>query len=185
MRVDDDYVWGGGSGFKYVDLGFNVHGLYRARKGYGAMAIVTDFLFFCKLAKARGAIPPDWEWKKFMGQAAELLVLVFEKSDAKEKYGGENVFSPMVGGRPSLRYTANKIYGIGACHGESWDDNKGVIERVLEEIDPIFNNTPTIDNFCKETRKAVVSAFQHVGGIKSWKKLARKVDKEYKKLINQ
>ena len=34
----------------------------------------------------------------------------FEKQDAREKYGNENVFSPMMGGR-SLRFTGEMTYG--------------------------------------------------------------------------
>ena len=64
--------------------------------------IVQDFLVFCRLAKEQGALPEGWIWSKFLDTAAELLPYAFEKSDAKEKYGGENVFALVTGGR-SLR----------------------------------------------------------------------------------
>ena len=64
--------------------------------------IVQDFLLFCRLAKEQGALPEGWSWSKFLDTAAELLPYAFEKSDAKEKYGGENVFALVTGGR-SLR----------------------------------------------------------------------------------
>jgi hypothetical protein len=41
-------------------------------------------------------------------QAVRLVPFAFEKSDAKEKYGGENVFSAMMG-RPSLRWGATLL----------------------------------------------------------------------------
>ena len=64
--------------------------------------IVQDFLVFCRLAKEKGALPEGWIWSKFLDTAAELLPYAFEKSDAKEKYGGENIFALVTGGR-SLR----------------------------------------------------------------------------------
>ena len=64
--------------------------------------IVQDFLVFCRLAKEHGVLPEGWIWSKFLDTAAELLPYAFEKSDAKEKYGGENVFALVTGGR-SLR----------------------------------------------------------------------------------
>ena len=64
--------------------------------------IVQDFLVFCRLAKEKGVLPEGWNWSKFLDTAAELLPYAFEKSDAQEKYGGENVFAFVTGGR-SLR----------------------------------------------------------------------------------
>ena len=64
--------------------------------------ISQDFLVFCRLARARAALPTPWAWGTFLLTAAELLPEAFEKSDAQEKYGGENIFQAAVGGR-SLR----------------------------------------------------------------------------------
>ena len=57
---------------------------------------------FCRLAARREALPAGWSWAGLLETAATLLPYAFEKSDAKEKYGGENVFSVVMGGR-SLR----------------------------------------------------------------------------------
>jgi hypothetical protein len=42
--------------------------------------------------------------------ASDLLRYAFEKADAKEKWGGENIFRAMMGGR-SLRATGEAVYG--------------------------------------------------------------------------
>ena len=90
MRLDDDYAWGG-----------DVRGgsLYDQSS---PDEIVQDFLVFCRLALEQGVIPEGWNWSKFLATAVDLLPYAFEKSDAKEKYGGENVFNVALGGR-SLR----------------------------------------------------------------------------------
>ena len=90
MRLDDDYAWGG-------DI--------RGGSLYDQSSpdeIVQDFLVFCRLALEQGAIPEGWNWPKFLATAVDLLPYAFEKSDAKEKYGRENVFTVAMGGR-SLR----------------------------------------------------------------------------------
>jgi len=59
---------------------------------------------------SKGVVPDGWDWKAFLQTAKGLLRFAFEKSDAQEKYGSENVFAVATGGR-SLRYTAEAIYG--------------------------------------------------------------------------
>jgi hypothetical protein len=71
---------------------------------------------FCKSAAARGVVPPGWDWSKLGAKAVGLLPYAFEKDDARDKYGGENVFAGMMGGR-SLRYTAIVALGFGAEAG--------------------------------------------------------------------
>lgn len=97
MRIDDMYVWGGGT----------LNGLYNEASG---LCIVEDFAVFCRLAVRNNVIPAGFAWSKATRVAAKLLPFAFEKSDAKEKYGGENVFSSMMGGR-SLRLTGEMVYG--------------------------------------------------------------------------
>jgi hypothetical protein len=55
--------------------------------------VAEDFLVFCKLAVKAGVLPPSWDWPGFMKQAQSLLPYAFEKSDAQEKWGGENIFA--------------------------------------------------------------------------------------------
>lgn len=98
MRCDDDYSWGGGY----------LHGPYDPEAT--ARSLGDVFLAFCVLAERVGVIPPSgWSWSSFFAVAPKHIVFAFEKSDAKERWGGENVFQAMMGGR-SLRYTGEQIY---------------------------------------------------------------------------
>jgi len=118
--------------------------------------IVQDFLVFCRLAKDRGALPEGWIWAKFLDTAAELLPFAFEKSDAKEKYGGENVFALVTGGR-SLRYTGEEIYGssLGAFAEESQE-----YKRMIREL---------------KDKKRTAEMVEEVGGKKVWDSLEWKL----------
>lgn len=106
MRVDDDYAWGG----------CNLHGLYDP--GHDGDSVAADFLLFCKLAVQARVLPRGWDWAACLDQASGLLGFAFEKSDAQEKYGGENVFSAVMGGR-SLRATAELVYGSSCMTGDT------------------------------------------------------------------
>ena len=91
MRLDDEYAWQG-------DI--RAGSLY---DGSEASEIAQDFLVFCRLAKDRRVIPANWSWSQFLNLASELLTFAFDKSCAREKYGRENIFSPMIGSGRSLR----------------------------------------------------------------------------------
>ena len=101
--VDDDYAWGG-----------ILRGLYISHvssDGADKMVIAKDFYVFCCMAKENRVLPGEFKWRPFIEKAKKLLGYAFEKSDAKERWGGENVFSTLMG-RPSLRLTAEHVYGI-------------------------------------------------------------------------
>jgi len=100
MRCDDDYVYGG----------CNLHGPYNP--DCTPLSLRDDFMIFCYLAVENRCIPGCWDWNAFLKAATQYVVFAFEKSDARERWGGENVFAAMSGGR-SLRYTAEAIYGTG------------------------------------------------------------------------
>lgn len=139
MRVDDDYAWGGG----------NLRGLYAEATGGGGSDMITqDFLVFCKLAVSKGVVPEGWDWKAFLQTARGLLRFAFEKSDAQEKYGSENVFAVATGGR-SLRYTAEAIYGSSIM---SMEDSKEAIE--MEET--------------VQQQRGREEVFSDVGGVAVW-----------------
>ncbi|CAD7963905.1 unnamed protein product [Amoebophrya sp. A120] len=133
MRLDDDYAWGGG----------NLHGLYDAHdcetEEERTAMIVTDFLCFLKLGVRHKAIPNNFDFRTtLLTHAVQLLPYAFEKSDAKEKWGGENVFSMFTGGRPSLRAVGEQIVGKGVmCGAEqkpgtvSWDSMEQELVRKL------------------------------------------------------
>ena len=143
MRVDDDYAWGGG----------NLHGLYNGDASNDE--IVCDFWVFCKQAKEVGAVPSDWQWDRFLDVASKHLRYAFEKEDATEKWGGENVFSAMMGGR-SLRFTAEQIYGSSI---QAMEDST----RTEELNDHIASS-----NFFQEP-----SNFDGLGGAACWNRLRR------------
>jgi hypothetical protein len=128
MRCDDDYVYGG----------CNLHGPYNPEAS--PESITSDFMTFCLLAKRSKCIPAGgWQWQEFLRKAAGFVVFAFEKSDAKERWGSENVFSAMMGGR-SLRYTAELVYGS-SCQEQS---DSPQAERAMQEAsehpsDAIYN----------------------------------------------
>jgi hypothetical protein len=97
MRCDDDYTWGG----------CNLHGPYDPDATPDSIA--DDFLIYCILADRASTLPSGWDWKAFLKAAAGYISYAFEKDDARERWGSENVFQAMMGGR-SLRFTGNKIY---------------------------------------------------------------------------
>ena len=142
MRVDDDYAYRG-----------NLRGLY-SDEDAGGEDIVGDFWVFCKQAKEVGAIPSSWNWGKFLDTAAKHLRYAFEKSDAQEKWGGENVFQAMMGGR-SLRFTGEQIYGSGI---QSMEDSART-----EELNDHF--------FSSEDFFADAENFEGLGGVESWSRL--------------
>lgn len=128
MRCDDDYAWGG----------CYLHGPYNPEAT--PESIKTDFMTFCLLAKRRGALPEGWDWAAFLKVAAKFVVFAFEKSDAQERWGSENVFSAMMGGR-SLRFTAEKIYGSNIQEGgdspeaeQAGEDAESERKSILNEI---------------------------------------------------
>lgn len=58
---------------------------------------------------ANNVLPGQWDWRGFFVKAGGLLMFAFEKSDAQEKYGQENVFAALMGGR-SLRSTGGFLH---------------------------------------------------------------------------
>ena len=162
LRADDMYVWRG-----------QLVGSYEIPST--KIKILRHFWVFCKLAVSRKVIPSGWNWSKFLKVAKGLLTYVFDKSDAQEKYGSENVFTGYFGGR-SLRYTATDIYktyfsplvstdsnGISAC-----DPKKDEEYRNLEKLSEKFNSAR--DFFACE------NVFENVGGIAAWRELHRNMD---------
>lgn len=147
MRVDDDYVWGGG----------NLHGLYNPSAS--AFSIMKDFLVFCKLAVQRCVVPASWDWITFLKQASLQLPYAFEKSDAQEKWGSENVFSAMMGGR-SLRFTAEIIYGTGVQAVCETDPLEEKINKIIRQTAP---KEAKLENFRNSS-----DLFQDVGGPDAW-----------------
>jgi hypothetical protein len=95
---------------------------------------------------------------RFLKAAAELLPYAFEKSDAKEKWGGENIFRAIMGGR-SLRYTGEVVYGVSASEMGMGSGGQA-FERVSEEVE---------GNWRQLVKSGEV--FESVGGVALWKQL--------------
>jgi hypothetical protein len=148
--------------------GCNLHGLYEVSTDTDRPAknvICEDFLLFCKLAVAHGVVPQGWDWKRFLRAAVGLLPYAFEKSDAQEKWGGENVFSVMMGGR-SLRYTGEVVYGtsvMGAAAGGgvAKGDGGATFEQLSQQVEGQW----------KQLVKGDGRVFADVGGVAVWKQL--------------
>ena len=130
MRCDDDVVWGG----------CNLHGAYDP--DMTPETLREDFAIFCVLAKRRKVLPKDWDWKAFLDVASYFTQCAFEKSDAQERWGGENIFMGQMEGQRSLRATGVDIIGTGIEYGspvhpdftKAERDVKGDIDKVFEEI---------------------------------------------------
>lgn len=125
-------------------------------------------MVFCKLAVKHKAIPPGWSWDKLLTKAAELLPYAFEKSDAKEKWGGENIFSALMGGR-SLRYMGEVVYGCSmtASVGMSREsDDSAALEELNEKV---------LGQWRTLVSGAGSELFEDVGGVQAWKKLHSKL----------
>ena len=144
MRVDDDYAWGG-----------NLRGLYDCGGGDPDRGdIARDFFVFCRFAKDNGVLPEEgFEWRPLIERAKKLLGFAFEKSDAKERWGAENVFSA----GPSLRRTAEHVYGV-AMAGE---DQKFWQKVRAHE-----------DDFDKGMKRSA-EVFEPYGGKGLWRELLR------------
>lgn len=117
LRKDDDYVWKG-----------KLKGIYNPDNS--EIEILKDFYVFCCLLKLRNMLPKDWDWKEFLTITKRLICFAFEKSDASEKYGTENIFVASLGGR-SLRFTSSIIYGYSHCDQGSKDDLEKLIVNYL------------------------------------------------------
>lgn len=154
MRMDDDCVWGGG----------NLHGLYEPDPFDGQKTtVLKDFLIYIKLAVKKEVIPVSqcFSFAECLREASILLPYAFEKSDAKEKWGGENVFSS----RPSLRRTAEFVYGT-SCMSDSYQNKTdGDLYRSIEQA--------VEKGVKKRFEYSSKELFKDVGGFDVWQKLFR------------
>lgn len=158
----------------YMRAGGNLRGLYAVscdpggNPERGLDTIAEDFLVFCKLAVQHGVVPAGWNWSAFLNTAVDMLPYAFEKEDAREKWGGENVFAAMMGGR-SLRLTAELVYGEGAMAFGQGVTGGGDSGKAYKAVRRQVN---------KKWRQLVSSGgvvFSDVGGVAAWKKLRSKL----------
>lgn len=168
MRCDDDAVHGG------CDL----HGPYD--EDPTVENLLLDFLIFVKLAVSRGVIPApgsmewEWNWDDFVAKAPSHIVYAFEKSDAKEKYGSENIFMGAMGGR-SLRFTGEVITGSGVSYAAEEDDLASRVQSEVEDVRSVLEEVlDTVDGASTDVSLLPVralTAFDDVGGLAPWRTL--------------
>lgn len=148
MRMDDDQVYAGGEHF----------GVYYSFKDGNRDHILFEFLIFCKLAVKHGVYPPSLPWNLIRTKAKENLGFAFEKSDAQKKYGQENVFSILSGGR-SLRFTAEEIYGFGVQESQ--------VSKAYKDMSKTVRGANDFVKFSELlTNRATL--FNDVGGVGIW-----------------
>lgn len=139
---------------------------------------------FCKLAVAHGVVPQggqgqgsSWDWAAFLRTAAGLLPYAFEKSDAQEKWGGENVFAAAMGGR-SLRLTAETVMGSscmgygGFGGGEDEDEEGEEAEELYDVVRYRLGELLAAAGHGSEGSEAA-ALFADVGGAAPWRQLVR------------
>ena len=151
MRLDDDYAWGG----------CNLHGIYDpdATK----LSVMCDFLEFLILATRKRVLtlPSLARWTALLSTAAQLVPYAFEKDDAAKKWGSENVFNVVTGGR-SLRYTGELVYGSSIMAGSEQDPIHSEVHEAVTTalMDQDEDATPAFE--------ANRGLFESVGGVSAW-----------------
>ena len=129
MRVEDEYVLGGG----------NLYGVYAdgagdfAPRRYGSCA-ARDFAWFLKAAHARRALPDRWldggaakHDAACTAYAAGHITFAVEKSDMQEAHGP---FGPM-----SLRALAERITGASVMEGGGMGHSSDEDEEDTDDYD--------------------------------------------------
>ena len=158
MRIDDEYTWKGE--LRPGSLYDNDH---------TEDSIVADFLVYCHLAIFVGAVPLNWDWVQCLDKFGYLIRFAFEKSDAGDKYGRENIFSGLMGGR-SLRFTAEIIYGSSAVGGDYNDPSDQVLATV-RELERLYS---LVSDGIEWSADNIL--FKDVGGFDVWNRLLANLD---------
>lgn len=127
-----------------------------------AFILVTDFLLFMKLAEKNQVLPKEgFAFQLCLGYfAPSLLLKAFDKEDAKDKWGGENVFSA----RPSLRRSAETVYGLSAMTHYSDQEAQAKGERTQAEIKNLIQRDLNKDDI----GSSPASLFSGIGGKELW-----------------
>eukprot|EP00392_Amoebophrya_sp_AT5.2_P008719 g8747.t1 len=125
LRLSDEVYWCVGNTYnaengemKITDASGRKRKFYSNRRGLYAQArsalelkklILLDLALFLGLAAKKKLLPQDFDTEKFLqiARRENKLVTPFSKTNAIDKYGGENVFSSC----RSLRRTGEEIYG--------------------------------------------------------------------------
>ena len=116
--------------------------------------LFKDFLKFNLLLAKRDCLPDSFDYPKFLTLAKDLLQYHFEKADAKQKYGDENVFSK----DPSLRRQGEHIYGFSTMAREQ------EAESYHKDLDEMIEKAINEKNFIGSD----MSIFEKIGGNMIW-----------------
>jgi hypothetical protein len=130
--------------------------------------LIKDFLVFCKLGTRHAVMPHGFRWAACLQQAAQLLPYAFEKDDAKSKWGRENFFSAMLGGR-SLRYTAQVVYGYSFEPGNAGSEELAAHKEVQQQVEPF--------SWQQLVEAGGSSLFADVGGVGAWVQLRNALER--------
>ncbi|KIZ02325.1 hypothetical protein MNEG_5635 [Monoraphidium neglectum] len=139
--------------------------------------VAERFLLFCKLAYAAGALPPAWDWRAFLAVAGPLIAEPMSKQDARERWGGENIFAGALGGR-SLRWTADTIFGFNYMLAQ----HENLVEKEARPefrplFEQIFNRLPQLLAAARSAADgADASMFDDVGGVEAWARLLEEME---------
>jgi len=107
-------------------------------------------------------MPENFPYKLSLGYfAPNLLPYHFDKQDAKDKWGGENVFSP----RPSLRRTAERVYGLSCMSPYDDEDVQAKGELLKKEVMTHINSQLGGDQNLAGSKPEI---FEDVGGKEDW-----------------
>ena len=160
-------------------------GLYTPVEDLSGATAIWTFLFFTKLCVRSEMLPPGWDWELYFRKADGLLPWAFDKEEAREKYGGENIFSAVTSGKPSLRYTAAHIYDFTVTGGGRDSDRCKALQaemyasleangRVRGNFDPVA--------ICSQFEALF---FNDVGGVAAWIRLEAGLDATLAKMIKE
>eukprot|EP00468_Gymnochlora_sp_CCMP2014_P010755 CAMPEP_0167747950 /NCGR_PEP_ID=MMETSP0110_2-20121227/4568_1 /TAXON_ID=629695 /ORGANISM="Gymnochlora sp., Strain CCMP2014" /LENGTH=424 /DNA_ID=CAMNT_0007632913 /DNA_START=133 /DNA_END=1404 /DNA_ORIENTATION=+ len=134
---------------RIYDERHNPRGMESYHIGCDSLAeAILDFFAFCLCVEEKKAVPRGWDWTEFILRAEDFIPFKFKKSDARNKWGKENIFEALSGGR-SLRATAEAIHGYSAFFSEQdtevemdsiFAKFKSIAEDLYEEIeDDVFS----------------------------------------------
>lgn len=158
MRLDDECEW----------KGYLRPGTLYDYECHTPETMAVDFLVYCHLARFAGAITDQWDWVGCLDKFGHLLKYQFTKRDAGDKYGRENIFSGMMGGR-SLRLTGENIYGSSAVGG-SYDNPTDDIVAIAVELGRMKS---LVTGGIEWDKNNIL--FESVGGFDAWIGLLNKL----------
>lgn len=167
MRCDDDIVWGGCNYHGIYELSFRTEDQLKQLTGFlKKKTVISDLIKFSILAVETDTLPEDFNFSKFLEIGKKLLKYTFCKDSAKEKYGGENVFSLT----PSLRRQGEHIYKVSVTEQNGTEETNEKLNLLDKRIDKALSQ--------ESIELADGEIFKNIGGKKIWVDFFNKVKLE-------